>query len=40
MVDELRQAIAAGNALDVKRVAHSLKGAVGNFGAPEAHDQL
>jgi CheY-like chemotaxis protein len=31
---ELRQAIAAGNAADVKRLGHTLKGSLGHFGVP------
>jgi two-component system, sensor histidine kinase and response regulator len=40
---ELREAITAGDAAVVERVAHSLKGSVGNFAAPaafEAAEQL
>jgi HPt (histidine-containing phosphotransfer) domain-containing protein len=35
---EIRQAIAAKDASRLARVAHSLGGAVGNFGAKPAHD--
>jgi PAS domain S-box-containing protein len=37
LLDELRQAIAAGNPAAVRRLAHSIKGGVGTFGAPDAH---
>jgi two-component system, sensor histidine kinase and response regulator len=36
VLDELRDAIARGNAKDVERTAHGLKGSVSNFGARTA----
>jgi HPt (histidine-containing phosphotransfer) domain-containing protein len=33
---DLRKAAAAGNAVDLRRAAHTIKGAVGYFGADEA----
>ena len=33
LLDGLRKALRAGNAPEVRRLAHSIKGAVGNFGA-------
>ena len=35
-LEDLRTAIAAGVACDIEHHAHSLKGSVANFGAPEA----
>jgi HPt (histidine-containing phosphotransfer) domain-containing protein len=35
-LNELRQAAASGNAVDLRRAAHTIKGAVGYFGADEA----
>ncbi len=37
-VDELRQAVRAGDPPEVERVAHALKGALANFGARAAYD--
>jgi two-component system sensor histidine kinase/response regulator len=34
MLDDIREALHAGNANDVERAAHTLKGAVGNFALP------
>jgi two-component system sensor histidine kinase/response regulator len=36
VLDELRSAIARGDARGVERTAHGLKGSVSNFGAPAA----
>ena len=36
LLDELHQAIAAGSAPDVTRIAHRLRGSLGNFGAERA----
>jgi two-component system, sensor histidine kinase and response regulator len=38
MIEELRSAISQGDWLQMSRVAHTLKGAVGNFGAPQAFE--
>jgi HPt (histidine-containing phosphotransfer) domain-containing protein len=35
---DLGRAVAAGNAGDIKRLAHTIKGAVGTFGAQPAYD--
>lgn len=36
MLEQLREALAAGDAKLVERTAHGLKGSVANFGAPAA----
>jgi two-component system sensor histidine kinase/response regulator len=38
LLDEIRSAVAAGDAQRIERAAHSLKGAVANFGAAAATD--
>lgn len=38
LVDEVRAAVAAGDADALQRAAHSLKGSVSNFGADAAYD--
>ncbi|MCX6622413.1 MAG: Hpt domain-containing protein [Acidobacteria bacterium] len=38
LLDHIRQAIGAGDALALEHSAHSLKGSVGNFGAKSAHE--
>jgi HPt (histidine-containing phosphotransfer) domain-containing protein len=37
-MDKLEKAIAAGNAEEVNRVAHTIKGGVSTFAAKEAYD--